>query len=86
MIRVVIENIILFFLPAALYVSWVLLTRTDTGKPVLDTAPVVWLLISGTMLVIIFLISFGSTTGGLPGQIYEPPSFKDGQIIPGRFK
>ena len=45
MIRVVIENILLFLLPAAMYVGYVLLTRrgsTSAGTVVSD-APLVWL-------------------------------------------
>jgi len=29
-------------------------------------------------------VLFGSTSGGKPGQEYEPPSMKDGKIEPGR--
>ena len=86
MIRIVIENVVLFFLPAALYVAYVMIARGASRQSALDTAPILWLLISGTALVIVFLVSFGSTTGGKPGQSYIPPSFKDGKISPGRFE
>jgi Family of unknown function (DUF6111) len=86
MIRIVVENVVLFFLPAALYVAYVMFARGVTGKSALDTAPVLWLLIAGTSLVVLFLVSFGSTTGGKPGQTYIPPSYQDGKILPGRFE
>jgi hypothetical protein len=38
------------------------------------------------MLVVVTLIAFGSTTGGKPGQSYQPPELRDGQIEPGRLQ
>jgi len=89
MIRAVIENIVLFLLPTAVYVIYVLLTRKedDQGKGVLDDAPFFWLMLAGTALVFLVLIAFGSTSGGKPGQQYTPPSLgTDGKIDPGGLK
>jgi hypothetical protein len=88
MIRVVIENIVLFLLPTAIYVTYVLLTRKrDATGGLLDDAPFLWLMLAGTTLVLVVLIAFGSTTGGKPGQVYTPPSMtKDGRIDPGGLK
>lgn len=92
MIRVVIENILLFLLPALVYLAYVYLVRapaTDhNGNRVnpIDDAPLLWLFIAGACLVIATLIAFGSTTGGKPGEAYEPPVVKDGQIEPGRVR
>jgi hypothetical protein len=93
MIRIVIENILLFLLPTILYVTYMLLTRdqgasqTPSGLPgatrVLDDAPLLWLFVAGAALVIATLVAFGSTSGGKPGQHYEPPVLKDGKIEPG---
>jgi hypothetical protein len=85
MIRIVAENILLFLLPTIVYVAYVYMTREE--KPgamrVLDDAPLIWLFVAGAALVVITLVSFGSVTGGKPGQVYTPPSFKDGRIEPG---
>lgn len=85
MIRIVAENILLFLLPTIVYVAYVYMTREE--KPgalsVLDDAPLIWLFVAGAAVVLITLISFGSVTGGKPGQVYTPPSFKDGKIEPG---
>lgn len=85
MIRIVAENIFLFLLPTIIYVAYVYLTRE--AKPdavhVLDDAPLIWLFVAGAALVIIVLASFGSVNGGKPGQVYTPPSLKDGRIVPG---
>jgi hypothetical protein len=86
MIRVIVENVVLFFLPAAIYVAYVYLTRTDTRKGLLDEAPVIWLVVAGTALVVIVLVTFGSTSGGRPDQVYQPPVLKDGKIIPGHYR
>jgi len=89
MIRVVIENILLFLLPTAVYVAYMMLTRrgdTSAGEVVND-APLVWLFIAGALLVGATLIYYASITpGGKPGQVYTPPRVKDGRIEPGTLK
>jgi hypothetical protein len=88
MIRIVAENILLFLLPTIVYVAYVYMTREE--KPgamrVLDDAPLIWLFVAGAALVVITLVSVGSVTGGKPGQVYTPPSFKDGRIEPGHIE
>jgi hypothetical protein len=88
MIRVVIENILLFLLPTAMYVAYVLLTRRGavSAGTVMNDAPLVWLFIAGALLVVATLIYYGSTSGGKPGQTYIPSRMKDGQIEPGEMK
>ena len=86
MIRLVIENILLFLLPTAVYVIFVAVTRSDNKQAVLDGAPLAWLMLAGTLVVVIVLTAFGSNTGGKPGQAYVPPSMKDGHIEPGRIQ
>lgn len=87
MIRVVIENIVLFLMPTGVYIGYVLLTRGAENKSkLLDEAPLIWLFMAGALLVVIVLLAFGSTSGGKPGQHYEPPTMKDGRIEPGRIK
>ena len=85
MIRIVAENILLFLLPTIIYVAYVYMTREE--KPgaarVLDDAPLIWLFVAGAVVVVVTLVTFGSVTGGKPGQVYTPPVFKDGRIEPG---
>jgi hypothetical protein len=85
MIRIVAENILLFLLPTIVYLAFVYMTREDkpAATRVLDDAPLIWLFVAGAAVVLITLISFGSVTGGKPGQVYTPPTFKDGKIQPG---
>ncbi len=88
MIRIVIENILLFLLPAAMYAAYVLLTRRSTSAgTVMNEAPLVWLFVAGAVLVVATLIYYGSISeGGRPDQTYTPPRMKDGQIEPGVLK
>jgi len=86
--RVVLENILLFLLPTAVYFGYVLLTRDNTSAgAVVNEAPLVWLFITGALLVGATLIYYGTTTpGGKPGAVYTPPHVKDGRIEPGTLK
>lgn len=96
MIRVVIENFLLFLLPTIAYISWAMITRGETsedgttGRPspsqVISDAPLIWLFFAGTVMVIATLVMFGSTTGNSPNEDYKPPVIKDGHITPGEFK
>lgn len=96
MIRTVVENLLLFLLPTFIYVAWVLFERARADKAagaenatgpqpvttVLDDAPLLWLFASGAILVILTLSLFGSSSGGKPGQQYQPSILKDGKIQP----
>jgi hypothetical protein len=84
MIRAVIENIVLFLLPTVIYVIFAVLVRGDKQKP-LDDAPVLWLVLGGALLVVTVLVVFGQTSGGHPGQHYDPAVFRDGKLQPGGF-
>ena len=90
MIRVVIENVLLFLLPAAAYVAYMLLMRSGntSAGTVINDAPLVWLFVIGALLVAATLIYYASITpGGKPGQVYIPPHVgKDGHIEPGQLK
>lgn len=98
MIRTIIENILLFMLPTLLYLAWMLLQRSraaersdedDAGVPVarlLDDAPLLWLFVAGAFLVIVTLAAFGTSSGGKPGQHYQPGVLKDGKIEPGEIR
>ncbi|HXF52780.1 MAG TPA: DUF6111 family protein [Hyphomicrobiaceae bacterium] len=88
MIRIVIENLLLFLAPTAIYVVYIYLSRRGKVTPqnVLDEAPLIWLCAAGAAVVVITLLTFGTTSGGKPGQTYEPPELRDGKIVPGKLK
>ena len=85
MIRIVAENIVLFLLPTIVYIAFIYLTREDRpgASSILNDAPLIWLFVAGAILVVVTLATFGSVTGGKPGQVYTPPALKDGRIEPG---
>ena len=66
--------------------AYIYLTRDRRQNGLLDEAPLIWLAVAGTALVVVVLVAFGSTSGGRPDQHYEPPSFKDGKLEPGRIR
>jgi len=88
MIRIVIENVLLLLLPTLIYVLYVYLTIGSKGakKKVLDDAPIVWLFLAGVVLAILVLAVFGTSSGGRPGDAYQPPVFEGGKIVPGHIK
>jgi hypothetical protein len=90
MIRVIIENVLLFLAPALIYFAYVwLMRREDTEgrqQALFDDAPVLWLLLAGAVLVLVTLVAFGSFGGGKPGDAYVPPVVKDGRIVPGHLE
>ena len=88
MIRVFIESIMLFLLPAVLYLAVALLTRRDETPPsmVISRAPILTLSLLGASLVFGVMMLFGKTGDGKPGQAYEPAIFKDGKVIPGHMR
>ncbi|MEM9355934.1 MAG: DUF6111 family protein [Pseudomonadota bacterium] len=90
MIRVVIENILLFMLPTLVYVLFMLVRRRQNAntsvQQIFDDAPIVWLLAAGAVVMVAGLAYFGSTTGGKPGEQYQPPVYRDGKVVPGKRK
>ena len=85
MMRIVVENLLLFLLPTLIYVAYIYLTRAEKpdGRAMLDEAPLLWLFAIGAGLVVVTLMVFGSTSGGKPGEVYQPPVLRDGKIVPG---
>lgn len=90
MIRILLENVLLFLLPTLLYLLYVVVQRRTAGGSgaqgqagLLDDAPLLWLFLAGALTVIVTLAAFGSNTGGKPSEVYVPPTLQDGRIVPG---
>jgi hypothetical protein len=93
MIRVVIENLLLFLLPTMVYAAWMVFKHYQSesgGAPdhqqIISDAPLLWLFSAGAILVLLTLVAFESSSGGKPGQHYLPPVLKDGRIEPGHIE
>jgi hypothetical protein len=85
--RFIAENVLLFLLPTAMYLGYMLLTRRTASPPaaMLSEAPLVWLFIAGALLVGATIVYYASITpGGSISQVYTPPRVKDGRIEPGQ--
>lgn len=96
MIRVFIENLLLFLMPTAAYLTWVLITARGSDADddagywrrayrALDRAPLIWLFTAGAFLTILTITAFSPQTGGKPGQHYEPATSRDGADKPATF-
>ncbi|MEL6225529.1 MAG: DUF6111 family protein [Pseudomonadota bacterium] len=90
MVRIVIENLILFLLPTLIYVSYVYLRRRDdpnlSTSDILEEAPLLWLAATGAILAVAALAFFASSNGGDPSQIYIPPGVRDEGYSPGQYR
>ena len=86
MIRIFIENLLMFLAPTLIYAGYVLVRSRIDGndKPVWSDAPLLWLCGAGIVLMVSTLLFFGSTSGWAPGAAYQPPVYKDGKIVPGQ--
>lgn len=87
--RVIIENVLLFLLPTAIYIAYVMLTRrsANTAGEVINDAPLVWLFVLGALCVAATLVYYATITpGGRIGQEYIPPHMKNGTIEPGQLR
>ena len=42
--------------------------------------------LAGLALVVASLLTYRASTGDAPGGTYIAPSYKDGQVVPGRFE
>jgi len=84
MLRVFIYYVLPFILPFLGYFAYVyLVTR---GRRFLEDTPWVVLTISGLALVVVSLVSLALWGGAEYSGEYVPPSFEDGEIVPGRME
>ena len=91
MIRLILENIILFLLPTLMYVIYTMIRRSEekenTVSRALNSAPLVPLFAFGFVLMISVLAYFGAQSkSGKPGQVYYPPEVVNGKVKPGHFE
>jgi heme/copper-type cytochrome/quinol oxidase subunit 3 len=83
MIRLLLERLLLFMVPFALYAIYLRLRTKDESTP---TQPHPWtvLFISGLVLVAVSFLYLGATGGTGQRGIYVPPRVEDGRVVPGR--
>lgn len=81
--RGVLLHLFLFLLPFVGYALYVLLARNDTR---FVDGPMGRLTLAGLGLVAASLIALAVFTGEDPDKTYQPPVYKDGEIVPGGFE
>jgi hypothetical protein len=88
MLRIIIENILLLLLPTALYLTYIYVTHKPGEKRnrAINEAPLILLFLAGIGAVVLVLALFGTAGDGRPGDVYQPPVYRDGEIVPGGFK
>ena len=85
MIRVLVINAFLFALPFML--TWAWMRFISAKKPDEQTRKLyAYAAFAGLVLVLISLGSYRFSTGNAPEGNYVSPTYKDGQIVPGRFE
>ena len=81
--RIIFFNIFLLFLPAALYLSYVYVMKIMSPDKKVSNAPLFWLVVTGVVLMLAGLLTFGNLQENTRKGKYHPPEVRDGKIIPG---
>ncbi len=83
-----IRYLLLLFLPALVYLAWLLLLhyrarRTgSTDLPALREGPWFWLILAGILLTIAAYIGGSLLEPTIPAGTYQPPRLEDGRVVP----
>ena len=85
MIRILLINLLLFVAPFVLVWLWTKFLATNKPDAQKRRHYAIAAII-GLLLVMASLLSYRFGTGNAPDGTYVPPSFKDGQVVPGRFE
>ena len=80
MFRIALIDLVMFSLPFVLYGVYMLTVRGAVPGSVWQGAPVLWLLIAGSALLLITMATLISFSGGRPGGTYHPPRIEDGVV------
>ena len=84
MLRIALIDIVMFSLPFVLYGAYMVVVRGAAPASLWQGAPVLWLLIAGSGLLLITMATLISFAGGEPGGTYHPPKIEDGVVKPGK--
>lgn len=82
MLRIIYSVVLPFFLPLFLY--W--LRRQFRRMPGSEPYPVKELILSGLILVMLFLFAFSVADRAPADSSYTPPRFENGRIVPARME
>ncbi len=85
MIRTVLGEALLFFLPFALFALFLILRRRNPFQMAAWSDSTAWLIIAGLVCVIVDFLYTG-LTAERPTGAFEPPRYEDGRVVPGQFR
>ncbi len=89
MIRVLGEIVLPLLLPFAGYAVWLYFARRKAALiasgtlPGWQNAPWTWLTVAGILLAAASVFALSLFGGARPGSHYVPPSYVDGEVVPG---
>jgi Family of unknown function (DUF6111) len=81
MLRILLQYLLPLILPALVYLAYVAIVRGGKVDR-LGEAPWLQLSIAGVLLLAVSLVAWGLTTGSSPDEVYVPPRFEDGRVVP----
>ena len=82
MLRILLQYLLPLLLPFLVYLAYVALTR-GRAAGWLDDAPWLHLAAAGVVLMAASLLTWGMMSGAPIDQVYIPPRFEDGRVVPG---
>jgi hypothetical protein len=87
MIRTLVPSILLFLLPFAVYFLWLGWQRRRAATEVVaaDQRHVFWALGIGLVLAAGGFVIFTDFSGATPDEVYVPPYYENGKLVPGHF-
>jgi hypothetical protein len=86
MIRTLVPSILLFCLPFGVYFLWLgFQKRRDAEEAIDKRKHFFWVGIVGFLLALAGFVFFTDFHGAAPDEVYSPPSYKDGKLVPGHF-
>jgi hypothetical protein len=84
MIRPALTEIGIFLVPFALYVLFLLATRSGVLAPTSWPVRIIaWLLLGSLVLVVLSLIVLAQFSGASPNSTYVPAHVENGKLVPG---
>ncbi|WP_346910076.1 DUF6111 family protein [uncultured Roseibium sp.] len=86
MLRIILANIILFFLPFLAYGFWLWLNNKAHVSEHWRKGPMAWLALTGIALVGVSFIIMASIKQAPDGAEYRPAHMENGVFVPGRYE